>query len=138
MLWKLHIHIHIAICVSKKWQHQLIQVLTSCLSPSPPVCWPNQLPAFSSTDLDRGVFVPVIPELAQCQGAASLWRQCVAPGSVYSVSAQSFMATLAPLYSTRTTERAHVTAETGTTPAPSQCLSAYVPCHMLMNILSLG
>ncbi|XP_075905362.1 rho family-interacting cell polarization regulator 1-like isoform X2 [Nelusetta ayraudi] len=54
----------------------------------------------------------VIPELAQCQGAASLWQQCVGPGSVYSVSAQSFMATLSSLYSTMMTERADVTAET--------------------------
>lgn len=82
--------------------------------------------------------MPVIPELAQCQGAASLWRQCVAPGSVYSVSAQSFTATLASLDSTRTAERADATAETGSTPAPSQCLSAlratsYVDEHTVIG-----
>lgn len=61
------------------------------------------------------VFLPVIPKLAQCQGAASLWQQCVAPGSVYSVSAQSFMATVSSLHSSTVAEtEGDIAAETGT------------------------
>lgn len=60
------------------------------------------------------VFLSVIPKLAQRQGAASLWQQCAAPGSVYSVSARSFMAAVSSLYSTTVAEtEGDVTAETG-------------------------
>lgn len=99
------------------------------MSPSPSIYWHNLLPAFFYIELETNVsvFVSVIPELAQCQGAASLWQQCVGPGSVYSVSAQSFMATLSSLYSTMMTERADVTAETGTTSA----LSSQFMCHVI-------
>ncbi|XP_029909089.1 rho family-interacting cell polarization regulator 1 isoform X2 [Myripristis murdjan] len=48
----------------------------------------------------------VIPQLEQCQGATSLWQQCVGQGSVYSVSAESFLVTLATVYSAKLPERA--------------------------------
>ncbi|KAM7413814.1 hypothetical protein PAMA_018892 [Pampus argenteus] len=41
----------------------------------------------------------VIPQLGLCMGAVSLWQQCVGQGSVYSVSAESFLVTLSTVYS---------------------------------------
>ncbi|KAF7213679.1 rho family-interacting cell polarization regulator 1 [Nothobranchius furzeri] len=47
----------------------------------------------------------VIPELAQCHGAESLWKQCVGHDSVYAVSADSFLTTLSTVYSSVLSER---------------------------------
>ncbi|XP_028306979.1 rho family-interacting cell polarization regulator 1 isoform X2 [Gouania willdenowi] len=41
----------------------------------------------------------VIPQLGLCLGAVSLWTQCVGLESVYTVSAQKFLAMLSSLYS---------------------------------------
>ncbi|XP_071371601.1 rho family-interacting cell polarization regulator 1-like, partial [Centroberyx affinis] len=54
----------------------------------------------------------VIPQLEQCQGAVSLWQQCVGQGSVYSVSTETFLATLATAYSAKLPERAANMADT--------------------------
>ncbi|XP_034735686.1 rho family-interacting cell polarization regulator 1 [Etheostoma cragini] len=40
----------------------------------------------------------VIPQLGLCSGAVSLWQHCMGQGSVYSVSANSFLVTLSTLY----------------------------------------
>ncbi|KAK2841788.1 hypothetical protein Q5P01_011988 [Channa striata] len=50
--------------------------------------------------------VEVIPQLDQCQGAVSLWQQCVGQGNVYSTSAESFLLTLSTAYSSILPERA--------------------------------
>ncbi|TKS74019.1 Rho family-interacting cell polarization regulator 1 [Collichthys lucidus] len=47
----------------------------------------------------------VIPQLGLCLGAASLWQQCMGQGSVYRVSAESFLATLSTVYSRMLPER---------------------------------
>ncbi|XP_026166990.1 rho family-interacting cell polarization regulator 1 isoform X2 [Mastacembelus armatus] len=54
----------------------------------------------------------VIPDLGPCLGAVSLWQQCVGQGSVYSVSAESFLTTLSTTYSTILPERANSIANT--------------------------
>uniref|UniRef100_UPI003AAED331 rho family-interacting cell polarization regulator 1 n=1 Tax=Centroberyx gerrardi TaxID=166262 RepID=UPI003AAED331 len=54
----------------------------------------------------------VIPQLEQCQGAVSLWQQCVGQGSVYSVSTETFLVTLATAYSAKLPERAANMADT--------------------------
>ncbi|KAM9854287.1 rho family-interacting cell polarization regulator 1 [Aulostomus maculatus] len=54
----------------------------------------------------------VIPQLGLCTGAVSLWQQCVGQGSVYSVSAESFLANLSSLYSRVLHERSSNTADT--------------------------
>ncbi|XP_056137267.1 rho family-interacting cell polarization regulator 1 isoform X2 [Lampris incognitus] len=56
--------------------------------------------------------VQVIPHLEQCQGAVSLWQQCVGQSSVYSVSADSFLVSLERVYSSRLPERAANMADT--------------------------
>ncbi|XP_062276272.1 rho family-interacting cell polarization regulator 1 isoform X1 [Scomber scombrus] len=56
--------------------------------------------------------VEVIPQLGLCTGAASLWQQCVGQGSVYSVSADSFLVTLSTLYSNILSDRASSMADT--------------------------
>uniref|UniRef100_A0A3B4Z9N0 RHO family interacting cell polarization regulator 1 n=1 Tax=Stegastes partitus TaxID=144197 RepID=A0A3B4Z9N0_9TELE len=48
----------------------------------------------------------VIPQLGQCVGAVSLWQQCAGQGSVYSASAESFLAALSAVYSSKLPERA--------------------------------
>ncbi|XP_022054314.2 rho family-interacting cell polarization regulator 1 isoform X1 [Acanthochromis polyacanthus] len=48
----------------------------------------------------------VIPQLGQCPSAVSLWQQCVEHGSLYSVPADSFLATLSTVYSSILPERA--------------------------------
>ncbi|XP_028286967.1 rho family-interacting cell polarization regulator 1 isoform X2 [Parambassis ranga] len=48
----------------------------------------------------------VIPQLGLCAGAVSLWQQCVEDGSVYSISAESFLATLSTNYSSIVPESA--------------------------------
>lgn len=48
----------------------------------------------------------VIPELGLCLGAVSLWQECVGQGSVYSVSAESFLNTLLTIYAGLLPERA--------------------------------
>ncbi|KAM8892592.1 rho family-interacting cell polarization regulator 1-like isoform 2-T3 [Spinachia spinachia] len=40
----------------------------------------------------------VLPQLGLCLGSVSLWQQCVGQGSVYSVSAESFLVTLSTTY----------------------------------------
>ncbi|XP_061577575.1 rho family-interacting cell polarization regulator 1 isoform X2 [Cololabis saira] len=40
----------------------------------------------------------VIPPLGQCAGAALLWQQCVGQGSIYYVSADSFLLALSEVY----------------------------------------
>ncbi|XP_039989913.1 rho family-interacting cell polarization regulator 1 isoform X2 [Xiphias gladius] len=54
----------------------------------------------------------VIPQLGLCLGAVSLWQQCVGKGSVYSVSAESFLLTLSTAYSSILPERASGMADT--------------------------
>ncbi|KAM3836172.1 rho family-interacting cell polarization regulator 1-like [Diretmus argenteus] len=54
----------------------------------------------------------VIPQLDQCQGAVSLWQQCVGQGSVYSVSTKIFLVTLATVYSSKLPDRAANMADT--------------------------
>ncbi|KAM9352665.1 rho family-interacting cell polarization regulator 1 [Symphorus nematophorus] len=54
----------------------------------------------------------VIPQLGLCLGAVSLWQQCVGQGSVYSVSAESFLVTLSTVYSSILPERASNMADT--------------------------
>ncbi|KAG7521509.1 rho family-interacting cell polarization regulator 1 isoform X1 [Solea senegalensis] len=53
-----------------------------------------------------------IPQLSQCQGAVSLWQQCVGQGSVYSVSADNFLMTLSTAYSRVLPEKASSMADT--------------------------
>uniref|UniRef100_A0A3P8TWC8 RHO family interacting cell polarization regulator 1 n=1 Tax=Amphiprion percula TaxID=161767 RepID=A0A3P8TWC8_AMPPE len=48
----------------------------------------------------------VIPQLGQCPSAVSLWQLCVGHGSIYSVPADSFLATLSTVYSSILPERA--------------------------------
>ncbi|XP_044049146.1 rho family-interacting cell polarization regulator 1 isoform X2 [Siniperca chuatsi] len=48
----------------------------------------------------------VIPQLGLCLGAVSLWQQCVGRGSVYNISAESFLVTLSTVYSSILPERA--------------------------------
>ncbi|XP_045892469.1 rho family-interacting cell polarization regulator 1 isoform X1 [Micropterus dolomieu] len=54
----------------------------------------------------------VVPQLGLCLGAMSLWQQCVGQGSVYSVSAESFLVTLSAVYSSILPERASNMADT--------------------------
>ncbi|XP_044213513.1 rho family-interacting cell polarization regulator 1 isoform X1 [Thunnus albacares] len=54
----------------------------------------------------------VIPQLGLCMGAVSLWQQCVGQGSVYSVSAESFLVTLSTVYSSILPDRASNMADT--------------------------
>ncbi|XP_074487708.1 rho family-interacting cell polarization regulator 1 isoform X1 [Sebastes fasciatus] len=54
----------------------------------------------------------VIPQLGLCLGAVSLWQQCVGQGSVYSVSAESFLVTLSTAYSRILPEKASNMADT--------------------------
>ncbi|KAL3062094.1 hypothetical protein OYC64_010078 [Pagothenia borchgrevinki] len=54
----------------------------------------------------------VIPQLGLCLGAELLWQQCVGQGSVYSVSAESFLLTLSAVYSRTLPERASSMADT--------------------------
>uniref|UniRef100_A0A8C2Z0F6 RHO family interacting cell polarization regulator 1 n=1 Tax=Cyclopterus lumpus TaxID=8103 RepID=A0A8C2Z0F6_CYCLU len=54
----------------------------------------------------------LIPQLGLCLGAVSLWQQCVGQGSVYSVSAESFLNTLSTVYSGILPERAGNMADT--------------------------
>ncbi|XP_040894213.1 rho family-interacting cell polarization regulator 1 isoform X2 [Toxotes jaculatrix] len=54
----------------------------------------------------------VIPQLDLCLGAVSLWQQCVGQGSVYSVSADSFLGTLSTSYSSILPERTSSMADT--------------------------
>lgn len=62
--------------------------------------------------------VAVIPQLGLCAGAVSLWQQCVEDGSVYSISAESFLATLSTIYSSIVPGR----ADSGTT----TCMCVYI------------
>ncbi|XP_069575738.1 rho family-interacting cell polarization regulator 1 isoform X1 [Brachyistius frenatus] len=48
----------------------------------------------------------VIPQLGLCPGVVSLWQQCVGQGSVYSVSAESFLVTLSEIYSSLLPDKA--------------------------------
>lgn len=59
------------------------------------------------------MFVTVIPQLCLCQGAVSLWQQCVGRGSVYSVFADSFLVTLSTVYINILPERASDHVNTG-------------------------
>ncbi|XP_071345010.1 rho family-interacting cell polarization regulator 1 isoform X2 [Trachinotus anak] len=54
----------------------------------------------------------VIPQLGMCLGAESLWQQCVGQGSVYSVSAESFLVTLSTAFSGILPERTGSMADT--------------------------
>ncbi|KAK5902832.1 hypothetical protein CesoFtcFv8_008051 [Champsocephalus esox] len=54
----------------------------------------------------------VIPQLGLCLGAELLWQQCVGQGSVYSVSAESFLLTLSAVFSRTLPERASSMADT--------------------------
>ncbi|KAI4826277.1 hypothetical protein KUCAC02_021916 [Chaenocephalus aceratus] len=54
----------------------------------------------------------VIPQLGLCLGSELLWQQCVGQGSVYSVSAESFLLTLSAVYSRTLPERASSMADT--------------------------
>ncbi|XP_059191129.1 rho family-interacting cell polarization regulator 1 [Centropristis striata] len=54
----------------------------------------------------------VIPQLGLCLGAGPLWQQSVGEGSMYSVSAESLLATLATVYSRVLPERASSMADT--------------------------
>ncbi|XP_037308457.2 rho family-interacting cell polarization regulator 1-like [Pungitius pungitius] len=54
----------------------------------------------------------VIPQLGLCLGSLSLWQQCVGQGSVYSVSAESFLVALSTIYSGILPERASNMADT--------------------------
>uniref|UniRef100_A0A3Q3EIH2 RHO family interacting cell polarization regulator 1 n=1 Tax=Labrus bergylta TaxID=56723 RepID=A0A3Q3EIH2_9LABR len=54
----------------------------------------------------------VIPQLDQCLGAVLLWQQCVGQGSVYRVSAESFLSALSTLYSNNLPQRASSMADT--------------------------
>ncbi|XP_075998352.1 rho family-interacting cell polarization regulator 1-like [Genypterus blacodes] len=54
----------------------------------------------------------VIPQLDQCQGAVSLWQKCVDDGDIFSVSAETFVATLERIYSTTLPERTANMADT--------------------------
>lgn len=54
----------------------------------------------------------VIPQLSLCLGAVLLWQQCVGEGSMYSVSAESFLSTLSTLYSSNLPQRASSMANT--------------------------
>ncbi len=59
--------------------------------------------------------IPVIPQLGLCQGAVSLWQQCVGQGSVYGVYAEIFLVILSTVYSSILPERTSNMADTGTT-----------------------
>ncbi|XP_017289412.1 rho family-interacting cell polarization regulator 1 isoform X2 [Kryptolebias marmoratus] len=48
----------------------------------------------------------VLPELGRCLGAVSLWQLCVGRGSMYCVSADTFLMTLSTIYSSMLHERA--------------------------------
>ncbi|XP_070687405.1 rho family-interacting cell polarization regulator 1 [Pempheris klunzingeri] len=65
-------------------------------------------------DNPRGLRQPaeVIPPLDMCLGAVSLWQQCVGQGSVYSISAESFLVTLSTVYSSVVPEKASSIADT--------------------------
>lgn len=81
-------------------------------------------PLLISVDI---LFASVIPQLGQCHGAVSLWQQCVGQESVYSVSAESFLVTLASVYSNKATNNI---ADTGTTSsAPILYIWVCVPCY---------
>ncbi|XP_034033169.1 rho family-interacting cell polarization regulator 1 isoform X2 [Thalassophryne amazonica] len=54
----------------------------------------------------------VIPQLDLCRGAVLLWQQSVGQGSVYGVSAETFLASLVALYSIKLPERASNMADT--------------------------
>ncbi|XP_034542122.1 rho family-interacting cell polarization regulator 1 isoform X2 [Notolabrus celidotus] len=54
----------------------------------------------------------VIPQLGLCQGAVLLWQQSVGQGSMYSVSAESFLSALSMLYSTSLPQKASSMADT--------------------------
>ncbi|XP_041650938.1 rho family-interacting cell polarization regulator 1 isoform X2 [Cheilinus undulatus] len=54
----------------------------------------------------------VIPQLGLCLGAVLLWQQCVGQGSMYSISAESFLHTLSTLYSNNLPQRASGMADT--------------------------
>ncbi|XP_032380188.1 rho family-interacting cell polarization regulator 1 [Etheostoma spectabile] len=54
----------------------------------------------------------VIPQLGLCSGAVSLWQHCMGQGSVYSVSANSFLVTLSTLYPRTLPESASNMADT--------------------------
>uniref|UniRef100_A0A6Q2YFI9 FAM65 N-terminal domain-containing protein n=1 Tax=Esox lucius TaxID=8010 RepID=A0A6Q2YFI9_ESOLU len=47
----------------------------------------------------------VVPQLEQCQGATSLWRQCAYNGSVYITSTEAFLTTLVEAYTNKLPER---------------------------------
>uniref|UniRef100_A0AAY4ESL7 FAM65 N-terminal domain-containing protein n=1 Tax=Denticeps clupeoides TaxID=299321 RepID=A0AAY4ESL7_9TELE len=47
----------------------------------------------------------VVPQLDQCQGAVSLWKQCTDGSSVYSTSTEAFLQTLGTSYTSRVPER---------------------------------
>ncbi|KAM7003108.1 rho family-interacting cell polarization regulator 1 [Tautogolabrus adspersus] len=54
----------------------------------------------------------VIPQLDLCLGAVLLWQQCVGQGSMYRVSAESFLSALSTLYSNNLPQRASSMADT--------------------------
>uniref|UniRef100_A0A7N6A582 FAM65 N-terminal domain-containing protein n=1 Tax=Anabas testudineus TaxID=64144 RepID=A0A7N6A582_ANATE len=54
----------------------------------------------------------VIPQLGLCQGAVLLWQQCVGQGSVYSITAESFLVTLSTAYCSILPEKASNLADT--------------------------
>lgn len=77
--------------------------------------------------------ITVIPQLGSCLGAESLWQQCAGQGSVYSVSAESFLDTLSTAYTRLLPEKASGMADTGTSASMRVCVSVcmslkQVPC----------
>ncbi|XP_074534121.1 rho family-interacting cell polarization regulator 1 isoform X2 [Halichoeres trimaculatus] len=56
--------------------------------------------------------VEVIPQLGLCLGAVLLWQQSVGQGSMYSVSAESFLSALSSLYSSSLPQKASSMANT--------------------------
>uniref|UniRef100_A0A3B4WDN3 RHO family interacting cell polarization regulator 1 n=1 Tax=Seriola lalandi dorsalis TaxID=1841481 RepID=A0A3B4WDN3_SERLL len=54
----------------------------------------------------------VVPQLGMCLGAESLWQHSVGKGSVYSISAESFLVTLSTAYSSILPERVNSMADT--------------------------
>uniref|UniRef100_A0A6Q2XV03 FAM65 N-terminal domain-containing protein n=1 Tax=Esox lucius TaxID=8010 RepID=A0A6Q2XV03_ESOLU len=55
----------------------------------------------------------VVPQLEQCQGATSLWRQCAYNGSVYITSTEAFLTTLVEAYTNKLPERGASLADIG-------------------------
>uniref|UniRef100_A0A7N6BTK8 FAM65 N-terminal domain-containing protein n=1 Tax=Anabas testudineus TaxID=64144 RepID=A0A7N6BTK8_ANATE len=66
----------------------------------------------SSLVLSYFISITVIPQLGLCQGAVLLWQQCVGQGSVYSITAESFLVTLSTAYCSILPEKASNLADT--------------------------